>query len=91
MKGPVSAEMRSLFFLIKPICGDSSMGMVRSYKFRLFPNRSQEKEMQTYLFLSKNLWNDGLELAKRLCSDYGLFPSRQASSMKQEAQRFSAG
>ena len=78
MKGPISAEMRSLFSLIKPICGDSSMGMVRSYKFRLYPNRSQEKEMQTHLFLSKNLWNDGLEFAKQLYADYGRFPSRQA-------------
>ncbi len=54
------------------------MKVVRAYKFRLYPNKIQAKEMQTHLWLSKNLWNDGLEFAKQLYVDYQLFPSRQA-------------
>ena len=34
--------------------------------------------MQAHLWLSKNLWNDGLELAKQIHGDYGKFPTRQA-------------
>jgi putative transposase len=49
---------------------------VKSYKFRLYPNKIQEKEMQTHLWLSKNLWNDGLEFAKQLYADYQKFPTR---------------
>jgi putative transposase len=67
-----------LFFLIYVICCDFIMNVVRSYKFRLYPNKIQEKEMHTHLLLSKNLWNDGLELAKQLYADYQRFPSRQA-------------
>jgi putative transposase len=32
--------------------------------------------MHTHLWLSKNLWNDGLELAKQLYADYQKFPTR---------------
>jgi hypothetical protein len=34
--------------------------------------------MQTHLWFSKNLWNDGLELAKQLYGNYQKFPTRQA-------------
>jgi len=34
--------------------------------------------MQIHLFISKNLWNDGLEFAKQLYEDFERFPSRQA-------------
>ena len=54
------------------------MNVIRSYKFRLYPNKLQENEMQAHIFLSKNLWNDGLEFAKQLYADYQRFPSRQA-------------
>lgn len=49
---------------------------MRAYKFRLYPNKTQRQEMQTHLWLSKNLWNDGLELAKQLYADYEKFPTR---------------
>ncbi|NYZ73941.1 IS200/IS605 family element transposase accessory protein TnpB [Candidatus Micrarchaeota archaeon] len=52
------------------------MNIIRSYKFRLYPNRTQAKGMQTHLWLSKNLWNDGLELAKQLYTNYQKFPTR---------------
>lgn len=50
---------------------------MRAYKFRLYPNKTQRQEMQTHLWVSKNLWNDGLELAKQLYQDYEKFPTRQ--------------
>jgi putative transposase len=50
--------------------------MKRAFKFRLYPNKEQRREMQTHLWLSKNLWNDGLELAKQLYADYQMFPTR---------------
>jgi len=49
---------------------------IKSYKFRLYPTKAQAKEMQTHLWLSKNLWNNGLELAKQLYADYQKFPTR---------------
>lgn len=62
-------------FFINSDCNDFIM--LRAYKFRLYPNRSQKAEMYAHLFLSKNLWNDGLELAKQLYKDYQMFPTRQ--------------
>ena len=50
---------------------------MRAYKFRLYPDKEQQKEMQTHLWLSKNLWNEGLELAKQLYTNYQKFPTRQ--------------
>ncbi|MBU0533078.1 transposase [Candidatus Micrarchaeota archaeon] len=51
--------------------------VIRAYKFRLYPNKEQRKGMQTHLWLSKNLWNGGLEFAKQLYKDYEKFPTRQ--------------
>ncbi len=52
--------------------------MNRAYKFRLYPNKLQRQEMQTHLWLSKNLWNDMLELTKQMYSQYGYFASTKA-------------
>ena len=46
---------------------------IRSWKFRLYPNQMQRKEMQVHLLLSKNLWNDMLELTKDTYTTYGKF------------------
>lgn len=51
---------------------------MRAYKFRLYPNKTQRKKMQTHLWLSKNLWNDMLELTKQMYADYERFPSMNA-------------
>jgi len=59
------------------ICRGSGGENVRAYKFRLYPDKEQQKEMQTHLWLSKNLWNEGLELAKQLYTNYQKFPTRQ--------------
>lgn len=53
------------------------MKATRAWKFRLYPNKEQANKMQTHLWLSKNLWNDGLELAKQIYRDYEKFPTRQ--------------
>ena len=52
------------------------MKTTRTWKFRLYPSKAQAKAMQTHLWLSKNLWNDGLELAKQLYTGYQKFPTR---------------
>jgi len=52
------------------------MKAIRAWKFRLYPTKAQTKEMQTHLWFSKNLWNDGLELAKQLYADHQRFPTR---------------
>ena len=51
---------------------------MKAYKFRLYPNKIQRQEMQTHLWLSKNLWNDMLELTKQMYADYERFPSMNA-------------
>ena len=51
---------------------------MRAYKFRLYPNKEQAREMQTHLWLSKNLWNDMLDLTKQMYADYERFPSLNA-------------
>jgi len=54
------------------------MNIIRAYKFRLYPTNVQSKDMQTHLWLSKNLWNDLLELTKQMYADYERFPSMNA-------------
>jgi putative transposase len=62
--------------LIKDVFGNILMKVTMAWKFRLYPTKTQVKEMQTHLWFSKNLWNDGLELAKQLYTDYQKFPTR---------------
>jgi putative transposase len=49
------------------------MKVTRAWKFRLYPTKTQAKEMQMHLWLSKNLWNDMLELTKQIYADHGKF------------------
>ncbi|MFH0884509.1 MAG: transposase [Candidatus Micrarchaeota archaeon] len=51
---------------------------IRSWKFRLYPNKAQRQEMQVHLQLSKNLWNDMLELTKDTYATYGKFSTAGA-------------
>jgi len=50
----------------------------RAYKFRIYPSKAQEKEMNTHLWLSKNLWNELLAHEKRMYNNYGYFASTNA-------------
>jgi hypothetical protein len=48
------------------------------YRFRLYPSKRQEKQMDAHLWLAKNLWNDLLEHSKNIYWNFGKFPSRDA-------------
>lgn len=49
---------------------------MRSYRFRLYPSKKQEKEMRQHIWLSKNLWNDILAHCQKTYSDFGMFPTK---------------
>lgn len=61
---------------IKDVFSSISMKVTKAWKFRPYPTKTQAKAMQTHPWLSKNLWNDGLELAKQLYAVYQKFPTR---------------
>ena len=50
--------------------------MIRSYKFRLYPSKSQELEMKKHLWLAKSLWNELLAFVKEHYQIYGMFPTK---------------
>jgi putative transposase len=50
--------------------------MDRAYKFRLYPTRMQEKDLNTHRYLSKNLWNQLLEFAIKRYDETGKFPTK---------------
>jgi putative transposase len=50
----------------------------RAYKFRIYPSKAQEKQMNTHLWLSKNLWNELLAHEKRMYNNYGYFATTNA-------------
>lgn len=51
---------------------------MRAYKFRIYPNATQRREMQLHLVKAKNLWNEMLETTKKTYSDFGLFSTTKA-------------
>lgn len=59
--------------------------MDRAYKFRLYPTRTQEKELDTHRWLSKNLWNQLLEFAIKRYDETGKFPSK--SQLQSETKK----
>ena len=52
------------------------MEVIRAWKFRLYPNGEQRKEIQTHLWLSKNIWNNLLEYSKNRYKETGKFPTK---------------
>jgi len=52
--------------------------MIRSYKFRIYPNKTQENELNRHLWISKNIWNDLLAFSKEHYQKFDMFPSRSA-------------
>ncbi|MBI5226059.1 transposase [Candidatus Micrarchaeota archaeon] len=50
---------------------------MRAFKFRLYPNKTQQRVMDQHLGYSKNLWNESLEHCKKFYSDFGFFPSKR--------------
>ena len=52
------------------------MEITRAWKFRIYPTGRQRTEIQTHLWLSKNIWNSLLEYAKNRYKETGKFPSK---------------
>lgn len=46
---------------------------MKSYKFRLYPNKIQRQELQLHLFYAKNLWNSMLQITMESYKNYGYF------------------
>ena len=55
--------------------------MLRAYKFRIYPSKTQDAEMRKHLWLSKELWNELLALSKQMYQDFGYFPSKNMLQM----------
>lgn len=49
---------------------------MRMYKFRIYPTKRQEQELNLHLRLSKNLWNELLAHNKQIYQDYGYFATK---------------
>jgi putative transposase len=52
------------------------MEVIRAWKFRIYPTGKQGKEIQTHLWLSKNIWNNLLEYSKNKYKETGKFPTK---------------
>ncbi|MCX6773797.1 MAG: RNA-guided endonuclease TnpB family protein [Candidatus Micrarchaeota archaeon] len=52
------------------------MEVIRAWKFRIYPTGKQGKEIQTHLWLSKNIWNNLLEYSKNKYNETRKFPSK---------------
>lgn len=50
---------------------------IRSWKFRIYPSKFQEKHLEHYLCNCKELWNSLLEYTKNCHKETGNFPTRQ--------------
>lgn len=63
---------------------------MRSWRFRIYPSKSQEKQLIGHLSKCKDLWNSLLEYAKSCCQQTGKFPTRWQLIIKaKEAGLFS--
>ena len=51
---------------------------MKSYRFRLYPSKLQEKQLSQHLRLAKSLWNDLLEHSKNTYRDFDKFPTRNS-------------
>jgi putative transposase len=53
------------------------MKTTRAWKFRLYPSKTQQRELTRYLYECKTLWNGLLEYTKKYYEETGKFPSRK--------------
>ena len=51
---------------------------MRTYRFRLYPSKLQERQLMRHLFLAKNLWNELLEHSKNTYHNFDKFPTKNA-------------
>ena len=61
------------------------MELKRAYKFRLYPTMTQEKELDTHRWRSKNLWNTLLDFAIKRYNETGKFPTK--SQLQSETKK----
>jgi len=62
---------------IKAESSSSIMKIIRAWKYRIYPSKKQENELNGYLFDCKNLWNFLLEHTKKSYEETGKFPTRK--------------
>lgn len=55
--------------------------LIKSYKFRLYPTKEQEKGLNTHLWLSKELWNELLAHNQKMYKDFGYFATKDAMQL----------
>jgi len=53
------------------------MKTTRAWKFRLYPSKTQQRELTDYLDECKTLWNELLECTKKYYEETGRFPIRK--------------
>jgi len=78
MKGPIfrgNDVCQSM--LIYPVFRNSFMKRIRAWKFRLYPSKSQQKELMKSLYECKNLWNQLLDYTKKYYEETNKFPTRK--------------
>lgn len=49
---------------------------MRAYKFRLYPSKKQQPQLERHLWIAKNLWNTLLEKTKKKYDEEGRFYSK---------------
>jgi putative transposase len=49
---------------------------MKAYKFRVYPTKAQERELNTHLWRAKNLWNELLDHSKQNYEKFDLFPTK---------------
>jgi putative transposase len=52
------------------------MGMMRAWKYRLYPSKAQKQDLDLYLSECKDQWNKVLEFTKQHYKETGKFPTR---------------
>ncbi|MCX6768621.1 MAG: transposase [Candidatus Micrarchaeota archaeon] len=50
---------------------------IKSWRFRIYPSKPQEKQLNEHLYKCKELWNSLLEYTKNYHEETGKFPTRQ--------------
>jgi putative transposase len=51
---------------------------IRSWKFRLYPTKTQQKDIVSHLWICKELWNEMLAFTKEIYKNYKKFPTKRA-------------
>jgi len=58
------------------------MGMNRAWRYRLYPSKTHQQSLDSYLYECKNLWNFLLEYTKACHKETGKFPTRKQLYLK---------